>query len=744
MDRRTFNKLTGFVALSAAVAKGEGPGKDRPEDWKSGQDSPVHDSDRLVPLSLKTVALENDLVRIGFDQRSGAMTEFVSKKTGWKIQRRPELGESFRVFAPQPDRSYNPILGARNRVKSLEKSADGSTLTIVWGPLQSEYCGELNITLTGIVRLEGASANFEMTVENGCPYPIASVEWPVIGGLWKPESSPTLRRLGFGGGGSSRETMLFPRFPQEMPWCGTSYPTQNSSGRYDLVLAADEGLYIGNHNRTRDEAVRFALELKPGYLDSKDYSVPPMEEISGHPVRITASVQHFPFTAPKEQSKLSPICLSPFVGDWHKGADVFRRWFFSWYKRPIQPEWLGQPHSWEQIEINSSEEDLRTSYKDLPRRALQAAKAGITALQVTGWNKDGQDHGNPSHDIEPRLGTHQEFKDAIARIEKMGVHVILFNKYSFADTSTDWYKSELHRYMTLDANGIPYVMPGYRYQTPEQLADMNTRRLAVACLNDENWLRICAREFQKSLDLGASGILYDEVSNHGTAEYCFAKDHGHRAPTSLYVGDHRMGTMLREMVRRSVGEEHFAMAGENLYDLETEIYSLSYIRIFGQDHLPFARYNDPRAEIMIAVDGFDDRGIINAALRYRYIMSFESFNFKGNIDDFPITMAYGQKMNAFRERYRKYVWDAEFRDDQDAQVTTNGKPHQDFSVFVAADGRRGAVVVNQGAREMGARVAFDGGSKSQLLWASPEQMQAQAAGEEVRILPRSVVLVMES
>src|SRR5579871_845058 len=139
--------LTGFC-LAGTYA--QAPGQ-----WLSGQDSPVHDSDLRLPLSPKIVAIENDYVRISFDGVSGALIAFLNKRTGWNIQQSPELAESLRIFAPTPERSYNPVLGARNHLASIEKSLDGRTLTLVWKSLESEYRGTLDITLTGTVSLDG-------------------------------------------------------------------------------------------------------------------------------------------------------------------------------------------------------------------------------------------------------------------------------------------------------------------------------------------------------------------------------------------------------------------------------------------------------------------------------------------------------------------------------------------------------------------------------------------------------------
>ncbi len=52
------------------------------------------------------------------------------------MQQSRELAESFRLFAPTADPSYSPVLGARNKLASIEKSADGDSLTMVWKSLQ--------------------------------------------------------------------------------------------------------------------------------------------------------------------------------------------------------------------------------------------------------------------------------------------------------------------------------------------------------------------------------------------------------------------------------------------------------------------------------------------------------------------------------------------------------------------------------------------------------------------------------
>ena len=714
------------------------------ETWLSGQDSPVHDSDRLTPLSGKTVSIENDDVRIGFDSISGALVTFTEKHTGWNIQGAPELAESFRLFAPTPERSYSPVLGARNKLASIQKSSDGCSITLVWSSLKSEYRGMLDITLTGKVSLDGPNVTFDMQVQNHSGWTISSVDWPVIGALSKPQMASTMTRMSLGYG-NGREAPLFPTFQNERGDFGTNYPIQmdvyRDHNRFDLVLSGNQGLYMGVHDISSQESPEFAFELKPGYSDSYDQRVPLEKSIDGHPVRIVASAEHFPFVPSGKSIDLAPIVLSPFLGDWHHGADVYRRWRATWFHAPIGPAWVDGVNSWQQIQIDSAEDDLRTQYRDLPERAAQVAKAGINAIQLVGWNNGGQDRGNPSHDTDPRLGSHEELKNAIAKIETMGVHVILFNKYTWVDTSTPDYEKRLKEHVAHDPNGRPYIFQGYQYQTPEQLNDMNTRRLAAACTPDPFWQELSANEFRKSIDLGASGILYDEVSWHGGANYCFSKKDGQLVAQSVWAGDSMLGQRFHEIVKSTVGEKNFLFAGEAPYDLQQRYYTLYYFRI-RPGHVPLERYDEPFMPMMIAVDGFNDREMINAALRYRYIISYEPFNFKGNLSDFPLTLTYGLKMDAFRRKYQDYVWNAEFRDDQGATVAVSGKPFTNFSVFKRPDGTCAVVLINPEDAPVTAAVNIDH-PVTALDWASPEDPDVHPFNGSVQVAARSAVVIME-
>ena len=542
---------------------------------------------------------------------------------------------------------------------------------------------------------------------------------------------------------------MWPRFLNMRGYYGVDYPTQvsawgASSGApmspYILLRSADQGLYVGV-SAPSAELVAWHAELRPGYGSSIDARVPEEPVIAGKDVATRFAAVHVPYLQPGESRSLTPVALEAFTGSWHAGVDIYKRWRSGWMKLPQVPAWAREPHAWQQVHINSPEDELRVRFTDLPRIGEACARHGVKAIQLVGWNDGGQDQGNPSHDPDPRLGTFQELKDAIARIHAMGVRVILFAKFTWADRATERFRKELAPLAIKDPYGDYQMHGGYQYQTATQLLDINTKRLVPMCFLSEEYLRLCDREFQKTLDLGAAGILFDECLHHSPALLCFDPAHGHRLGAPVYANDR---LLIRNFHRLSDGvKTDFLYAGEACYDWELEAYHLSYHRSESKEHIPLSRYMLPEAQLMTAVTGFDDRAMINQCLMYRYIVSYEPFNFKGSLDDFPATVAYGRKMDALRTELREYFWDGEFRDEAGAAVTADGKPHRPYAVFVSrTTGRAGIVICNYDEHQSVTVQArwTDAGAPGRYRTVDDPTWQPCAAG--IRIPPQSAVVAI--
>jgi len=132
------------------------------------------------------ITLENDLIKATFSKDTGVLLEMESKKTGWKIQRRPELALSFRLIVPLPNRRNNPVLGEKQKLTKFRKSENGKQVIFLWDSLQSEYGGKLNISVKGVVTLDNAGLTFEGEIENRSPYVVESVSYPCVGDVSIP------------------------------------------------------------------------------------------------------------------------------------------------------------------------------------------------------------------------------------------------------------------------------------------------------------------------------------------------------------------------------------------------------------------------------------------------------------------------------------------------------------------------------------------------------------------------------
>lgn len=713
---------------------------------------------------MNTFRLENESVAVEIDAASGAIHSLRSKLTGWEIQRPVSDPLAFRMYAPLPGRRSNIITGTNLRPESIEarELTDPTTgngpypgLTIVWHRVTGNNSGELEITFTASICLTEIGLTFWGSVENRSDLTVESVSYPCLTGISVPDSGTKLYRMNQMTKSLST-TELYPRFPMGRGYWGTDRPSVGMMFErtpYILVGNEREGFYLAAHRRGDQPGVDHTFELLPGYRDFMRRTAVREAEINGRPVRIENRNVHLPFVEPGETKQLTPVALQPYAGDWHAGAEAYKRWRSTWFAIPQVPSWLREVHSWQQIHINSSEGELRCRYTELVEHAKQCVKHGVRAIQLTGWTMWGQDGYLPDHNIDPRLGTFEELKAAIAGIQAMGVKVVLYVKYQFADLTTQWYKDELHKLAIHDWWGNRGEFEGYSYQSPAQMVNATVHREAMMCMSAPRWRKLMHEQFRTCLALGADGVLNDEIQNFRAWHFCFDRTHDHEFPAYIDCGAYALSRELEQIASAERdAEEPFLLAGENHSDLLKLSHGLSYFRVF-DGHVPAERYTDSEFPFMVSAVGFDDRESLNACLLYRYIVSYEPFHFRGKLDDFPLTIEYGKKVDELRRRYHEFLWEGTFRDVLGAAVRRSGENHPVrpythpilFSVFRAADDRIAVVLANhdEGAARLEVEVDEWSEREVNLVCASPESPQAVRCGRSVEVPARSALVIME-
>jgi hypothetical protein len=540
--------------------------------------------------------------------------------------------------------------------------------------------------------------------------------------------------------GALTRSAIYPRFESDGGYWGFRCPKRSINSNqslFCLIQTPQEGLYVGMHDHTQPYLLQFTFEQHPGVTDVIEDNVPTGDEIGGIPVHLEFRTCHFVFAQPHSARTLAPVMLRPYSGTWHFGLDLYKEWRASWFAAPKIPDWAKEVHSWMQLQVDGAEQDFSVPYRKIVKYGEECAENGVSAIQLVGWNRGGQDGGGPSLGTDPGLGSWRDLYDAIARVQAKGVKMILFGKPVFADISTDWYKEVLYKYEATDPYGDKYESPGFSYTTPTQLAGINNRRRAIMDVCCQEYRDIATREFEKTVTLGASGWLFDEVLQHNGVLYNFSADHGYAPPGYLFNGDIPLVKQFRAVADKTAPD--FLFAGEGPGDWLMQYYPFGYYRI-NPDTLHAARYIDSQAPLMAAIGGFDARNQINLVLLYRYIISYEPYDFKGHLTDFPLTLSYGKKVDALRRKYREFLWDAEFRDTLGAIVSADGAYR--YSVYRSAAGKRGVVVANlEPTKTITARLDLP--NAASLVSVTPENPEAQPTSEALRIPSRSVVVVME-
>jgi len=664
---------------------------------------------------MNDVMLENDTLRLRFSRQTGSLTEVVALETGWRVLDRPDLGLSFRLMVPLPGRRDNPVHGERQPVSALTLDDDGRGLTLVWDGVESLHGGRHDVTVTDRVRLTGRQAIFEITIENRSPYPVENVYAPYLGDVRPPAGAAPFSAFTYDYA-TAQDWPLAPTYQNQFGYYGDDFPTQFGhppgggapTAPFVLLRNADQGLYVGVHEDSA-ELVVWHTELRPGYRDALESTAPNGPTIGGIDVCTRFAAVHLPYLQPGERRTLTPIVIEPYRGGWQQGVDRYTAWSRTWLRPATPPAWAAEPHSWLQIQMNSPEDELRFRFTELVDVGRECVRHGVRTIQLVGWNDGGQDQNNPSHAPDPRLGTAEELRAAIAAVRALGVKVILFSKFTWADRATARFREDLIRLAVKDPYGDYYMHQGYQYFTATQLTDINTKRLVPMCFLSEEYLRVCEEEFTQVLALEPDGILYDECQHHGPALLCFDPAHGHRVGAPVYANDRELIRRLRRLATEARAE--FLFAGEACYDWELEVYDLAYFRSWGRRHVPLSRYMQPGAALMTAITGFDDRNMLNQCLLYRYIISYEPYHFKGRLDDFPLTVTYGKQVDALRVEVREYLWDGEFRGTVGASVTVGDRPHHPYAVFRHRDRDQSCVAVaNYEAEQVAAvTVSLDDG-----------------------------------
>jgi len=674
-------------------------------------------------------SLENNNTACTIDLNNGSLKELTNKKTGWKVISDKKFAQSFTMQVKLPDGSSCVVDGRTQEKPEVEMN--GNQITLTWSNLQCNN-NKLNISFIGRIDFNAEEGLiYSGEVKNNSDAVVEELVWPYIGDVSIPEGSEKFQQQNINYGNLTA-TKLYPNPNNYTGYCALPI---NSFSLYDNEK---EGLYISSKDQDLNEYINCMYKMIP--KDDLSLTIggawAKKNNDERNKMRMEILVNRFIYTQPHSDMKLVDVVLTPYTGTWHIAVDIYKAWRATWFVQPHRPDWIKHVNAWQQLQINSSEDYLNFPYKELVSYAKDCKKYGVNAIQLTGWNYGGQDRYVPSHDPDPRLGTAEDLKKAIAECKQLGVNILLFTKFSWVDVTNPKFPA-FKNFIAWDQNLGEADHGGYSYNTFTQFKGISIRRFKVLCMSDDSCRSAIRKEFQKCLDLGAQGMVYDENQHQAGHWMCFNPNHSHKIPTFLYHGADLLGHDFQEMITKQ--NPDFLMTGEACYDLLTKYYAI-YTR---EDvtHTAVMRYIDSELPIACAVVDHYDKNRVNSCLRCRYSISYEPRNFKGRLSEFPRIMAYGQKVDNLRRKYSDFLWDGEYRDVLGATVKGKGII---YSVFKRrSDGKKAVVVLNINIKDAeDATVSIEGSNGKQIM-VSPEKQDPVVFTGLVKIQPQSAVVIME-
>ncbi|HEX4211759.1 MAG TPA: hypothetical protein VIA06_00355, partial [Candidatus Dormibacteraeota bacterium] len=378
------------------------------------------------------VKLRNDAIELVFDTDHGTLTRLSLPASGWTPLERPGRGFSFELLLPLPGRRMNPARGEEQDPPRVELAEGGAELTMTWPRLRSHHGGSHEVEVRERVRLQAARAVFELEIVNRSELTIESVLFPYLADVRPPQEARAFSAFSMSYS-TAQEWPLWPTYRNQCGYWGVDSPTQYGGSTncgtpmtpFMLLRSDEQGLYVGVDSLST-ELVAWHTQLWPGHGEAMDSRVPDGWRVGDQEVTTRFAAAHLPYLEPGGRRALTPIAIEGYQGGWQQGADIYRAWRERRLTAPPRPAWVDEPHTWQQIQMNSPEEEYRFSFRELVDVGRRARDSGVRAIQLVGWHEGGQDRGGPGHAPDPRLGTPEELRDAIEEVRGMGVRTILF------------------------------------------------------------------------------------------------------------------------------------------------------------------------------------------------------------------------------------------------------------------------------------------------------------------------------
>ena len=701
-----------------------------------------------------TEIVQTRLCTLRLDRRSGDLIGLTWKDPAVEVIREARLGENFRILLPEPDYEANYFHSKEQHCSRIEKTPDG--VTCFYDSLRNGRA-TVDVKVQYNIRVVRDHLEFSIKVANPTSLPVAEVYFGIIGGQQGLVNRLDTESLvpgvntnlapgifssfvggGYGGGNLgirySAAGFSYPRF--------YGAPGMAMSWMEFYNRKADVGLYYANHDVVSRLSTLY-FELRPFSKTAVigDTWPTPADVPAGEPIGLTMGWVNYPYTK-NGTFRSGPVVLQVHRGDWHEGSKLYRAWFDQHFQVRRPPSWLRKEMAWQSVVISSPEDVIIYKFKDLPKLAADAKKYGVTTLEILGWQIGGLDRGYPQYTPDPRLGTPEEFRRALAEIKRMGVHPIIMTNIQFADTATSLFKDKLHRYTVRGRWADDLPLWAWGEGTIGARKGLTSHNMTLISPSHPEVRKLLLDQFTKLVKDGAECLQMDKANIVGRLDFNPALNTS--PDRSLIEGQL---AMFKDILRegRKVNPE-FALAAECWWDRAFPLIDVSYMRMTRIDmHSPALRFTFPEWMATICAEGPGDFNVMNNGMRYGLVWAVQPRHYNDSMDE-PLTRPlseYVRELIRIRAKHKKLLFHGRFCDTLGASVKAGSDVR--YSVFEGMEKPgKACVVVNFGNREETAEVTWPGGAGRQVEILRPFQQDVvEKLPVRVRLAPRTCAVIVQ-
>ncbi len=652
------------------------------------------------------------------------------------------LADSFRISLPLNGHLDHLVKGSEQAVE-VERMSDTSLEIRV--PAMETAQGRFEVSATFRIALRDGDVCFDYEIDNATEHPLAEIWYPIVGGVtgvpqrtttsWQAPGYTKLLTGHFGkppelrlGGEHSILELAYPYSEQLGLAQGLTMP-------WFTLHDADSGLSATFTERNRvQRRISLTATVIPGlHVSDSDDDWPTDEELAGQPAGVVFAKVAFPHTrAARFESGTFAVRMHP--GDWHVAAKEYRRWFLSEFPLRTEPSWLRRQDAWFSCIIYQPEDRVVATLDEYAAWAEAAIEAGVTTVELLGWDKGGIERDYPAYVPEERLGGWDAYRRVAERVEAARGKLLTFCNYQVLDSCTEEYANDLHRFRRMDSFGNTENWMGWGESTLKASSGADVRRHVPASPAVPGLTDLLDDQLVELVRAGSHGLQIDKLTVVG-----LDFNPGHERDPDVAMYEDLVIAIERLFERCRAIRPDVAFAGEAANDRFMPVLDVFYRAATDRDISPL-RYAFPEWTSCVHTSTPWDRCFVNAAVMFGAVLVVEPFCYVAPLHDprYAQALAYIREALALRRRFFDRIFLADYLDRGDLGLTASG-PEVDFRVHArSSDGARTVVVVNRAREQRTYELAGLGDARwtCHAPFADPEPFAGAAtiAGEGLHVL----------